>query len=83
MTARGGRQHQWTSAEYAYVLENAGKVPPREIRRHLKVSKSQLDHACQRMRSWGCPVSLRCYEPRLAVCPHCGRPSAKIGRAHV
>lgn len=68
----GRRHHIWRESELEYIRAHAGKVPAREIRRALRISKSQLDNAVRLMRAHGEAVSLRCFTPRTAVCPSCG-----------
>lgn len=76
----GRRHHRWRESELAYIREHAGRVPAREIRRALRLSKSQLDNAVRLMRARGEAVSLRCFRPRTAVCPSCGCARSLFGR---
>lgn len=69
----------WTTGDLKRVAELAGTVPPRELRRRLKLSRGQLDHALRTLRAMGVRVTTRCYVPRLATCPSCGRRSATLG----
>ena len=77
---RGRRHHVWREGELAYIREHAGRVPAREIRRALKLSKNQLDNAVRLMVANGERVSLRCFTPRTAVCPACGHRRSLFGR---
>lgn len=61
-----------TTAQYAYVLANAGRVPAREIRRTLKVSKNQLEAARRKLNREGAGITLRCFTPKTSICPACG-----------
>lgn len=73
MRADSGRRHKWwRESELAYIREHAGRVPAREIRKALRVSRNQLKHAAARMREAGEDVDLRCFRPRTLVCPSCG-----------
>lgn len=68
-----GRRHKWwRESELAYIREHAGRVPARDIRKALRVSRNQLKHAAARMRDAGEDVDLRCFSPRTVVCPSCG-----------
>lgn len=69
---RGRRHKWWRESELAYIREHAGRVPAREIRKALRVSRNQLKHAAARMRDAGEDVDLRCFSPRTVVCPSCG-----------
>ena len=72
MTRKGARQHPLTIADYAYVLANAGKVPAREIRRHLRITKNQLEAARRKLNRQGANITLRCFRSKLSLCPSCG-----------
>ena len=69
---RGRRHKWWRESELAYIRDHAGRVPAREIRKALRVSRNQLKHAAARMREAGEDVDLRCFRPRTLVCPSCG-----------
>lgn len=78
--ADSGRRHKWwRESELAYIREHAGKVPAREIRKALRVSRKQLEHAARRMREAGEDVDLRCFRPRTLVCPSCGMARTLFG----
>lgn len=68
----GGCHKWWRESELAYIREHAGKVPAREIRKALRVSRRQLENAARRMRLAGEDVDLRCFRPRTLICPSCG-----------
>ncbi len=72
MTRKGARQHPLTMEGYAYVLANAGRVPAREIRRKLRITKNQLESARRKLNRQGANITLRCFRSRLALCPSCG-----------
>ena len=75
-----GRRHKWwRESELAYIREHAGRVPAREIRKALRVSRNQLKHAAARMREAGEDVDLRCFSPRTVVCPSCGMARTLFG----
>lgn len=72
MTRKGARQHPLTTADYEYVLEHAGKVPARKIRRELRITKNQLEAARRKLNRQGANITLRCFRSRLSLCPSCG-----------
>lgn len=72
----GGKRIDWTLDEVAYLLDSAGRVPLREICRHLRRSSESVRHMARRLREQGHAISLRHFEPRTAICPSCGRSSA-------
>lgn len=75
-----GRRHKWwRESELAYIREHAGKVPAREIRKALRVSREQLKGAVRWMRARGEDVDLRCFSPRTLVCPSCGMARTLFG----
>ena len=82
MTRRDkGRPHRaWRKADLDRIAELAGKVPAREIRRELRLSKNQLDNARRVINASGGHVSLRCYRHRLELCPSCGCRRATLGK---
>lgn len=78
--ADSGRRHKWwRESELAYIREHAGKVPAREIRKALRVSREQLKGAVRWMRARGEDVDLRCFSPRTLVCPSCGMARTLFG----
>lgn len=78
--ADSGRRHKWwRESELAYIREHAGRVPAREIRKALRVSREQLKGAVRWMRARGEDVDLRCFRPRTLVCPSCGMARALFG----
>lgn len=78
--ADSGRRHKWwRESELAYIREHAGKVPAREIRKVLRVSREQLKGAVRWMRARGEDVDLRCFSPRTLVCPSCGMARTLFG----
>lgn len=78
--ADSGRRHKWwRESELAYIRELAGKVPAREIRKALRVSREQLKGAVRWMRARGEDVDLRCFSPRTLVCPSCGMARTLFG----
>lgn len=74
----GGRRIDWTMDEVAYLLDNAGRVPQRELCRHLRRSSESVRQMAKHLREQGHAISLRHFEPRTAVCPACGRESATL-----
>ena len=77
---KGRRHHSWSTAELDYIREHAGRVPAREIRRALKLSKNQFDNAVRTMVANGERISARCFTPRTAVCPSCGCARSLFGK---
>ena len=77
---KGRRHHSWSAAELGYIREKAGRVPAREIRRDLRLSKRQFDSAVYLMRKNGEPISTRCFTPRTVICPSCGCARSLFGR---
>lgn len=78
--ADSGRRHKWwRESELAYIREHAGRVPAREIRKALRVSREQLKGAVRWMRGRGEDVDLRCFSPRTLVCPSCGMARTLFG----
>ena len=70
----------WTTKDLKQVYELAGKIPAREIRRQLKLSKRQLYYACELLRAQGKNVTLRCYTSHLEFCPACGCKRSTLGK---
>lgn len=78
--ADSGRRHKWwRESELAYIRERAGRVPAREIRKALRVSREQLKGAVRWMRARGEDVDLRCFRPKTLVCPSCGMARTLFG----
>lgn len=78
--ADSGRRHKWwRESELAYIRDHAGRVPAREIRKALRVSREQLKGAVRWMRSRGEDVDLRCFTSRTLVCPSCGMARTLFG----
>lgn len=73
------RAKVWTTKDLKQVYELVGKIPPREIRRKLRLSKRQLYYACELLRKQGKNVTLRCYTSRLDYCPACGCRRSTLG----
>ena len=64
---KGEKLRPWTVSDERYLRESAGKVPRREICRHLRRSYDATRAHASRMG-----LSLRYYEPRTSRCPRCG-----------
>lgn len=69
---KGARRNDWTTEQVAYLIENAGRVPKREISLHVKKSAKAVERMAARLREQGHPVELRYFESRLVFCPSCG-----------
>lgn len=80
MTQRGSKQVEWTTQEVAYLIENAGRIPKREICKHLKRRSESVSQKAKALRAQGVPVELRCYKPKLEACPACGCMRSTLGR---
>lgn len=74
----GGETVDWTMSEVAWLLDNAGRKPLRDICRHLRRSRGSVEGMARRLREQGKPIDLRHFEPRTSICPSCGRASATI-----
>lgn len=79
---KGQPRCDWTTGEIRYLREHAGKVPLREICRHLRRSTRSVAVMAGRMR-----LSLRCYTSKLVWCPRCAAwresVSAKTGHCRI
>jgi len=80
MTRKGARQIGWTTADDRYLLENAGRVPKREICRNLKRSGKSVERRAAWHRSQGRAIELRCFTPRTELCPGCGCRRTTLGK---
>ena len=76
---RGARLIPWTTSEEAYLLANAGKVPVREICRHLKRSRQAVYAKARHLRDDGRPIVLKHFVPRTEICPGCGCSRSTLG----
>ncbi len=70
----------WTTAEVAYLVENAGRIPKREICKYLKRRSESVKQKAKALRAQGIPVDLRCYRPKLEACPACGCMRSTLGK---
>lgn len=77
---KGGKVRPWTVADERYLLEHAGRIPKREICRHLKRSGEAVTQKAKHMRKRGLAIDLRCHKSRLSPCPACGCLSGHMGR---
>lgn len=76
----GARRNDWTVLEETYLLTHAGRIPKREICKHLKRSARSVRDKAYHLRLQGHMIDLRCYVPRLSTCPACGCLRSKLGR---
>lgn len=76
----GAKRHDWTVLEETYLLTHAGRIPRRDICRHLRRSSQAIYSKAKHLRLRGHLVDLRCYKPRLVTCPACGCLRSKMGR---
>lgn len=63
---KGSKRNDWTTEEVRYLAEHAGKVPRREICRHLRRSAKSVRRKAESMR-----ISLRVPVWRLHWCDEC------------
>ena len=71
----GARRNDWQIEEVRYLLDNAGRIPQREICRKLKRSYKAVACMAARLRKQGHAIDLRCYQSQAITCPSCGRKS--------
>lgn len=73
----------WTTSEVAYLLANAGRKPFRDICKHLRKSADSVRYMASRLRAEGTDISLRCYVPRVEICPACGCRRGTLGKTGI
>lgn len=76
---KGSKRNDWSTDDVRYLIENAGRIPRREICFHLKRSSESVKQKTKTLRAEGIPISLRCYRAKLEFCPSCGRLSGHLG----
>ena len=54
---KGGRRNDWKVADERYLIENAGRIPRREICQHLRRSNESVKQKAKALRMQGIPVS--------------------------
>lgn len=69
---QGSRCKSWTTAEERYLVEHAGRVPKRDICKHLRRSAASIRHKAAELRARGVAIDLRCFKTEAATCPSCG-----------
>lgn len=79
----GRRHHWWSTADIEFIRESAGRVPERQIRKELRVSREALRAAVRKMRAAGEDVDLRCHQSALVMCPECGARRSTFGRGGI
>lgn len=72
----GASRNEWTVDEIRFLLDNAGRMPQREICRRLRRSYKAVERMASRLRKQGHAIDLRHYQPTTTICPSCGRRSA-------
>lgn len=77
---KGARCRPWSVSEVRYLVENAGRMPKRDICRHLRRSSRSVECKAYHLRGEGVAIDLRHHVPRLSTCPACGRLSSRMGR---
>lgn len=80
MTRKGVKQRPWTISEVKYLLENAGRIPKREICKHLKRSGKAVESMAAYQRRHGHNIDLRHYVSKLEACPACGCMRATLSK---
>ena len=80
MTRKGAKQSPWTTEADRYLLENAGRVPKREICRHLRRSGKSVERRAAWHRANGRAIELRCFVSRTEFCPACGCRRSTLGK---
>lgn len=73
----------WTTSEVAYLMEHAGRIPRREICKNLRRSTESVRYMAKRLRADGTNISLRCYVPRVEICPSCGCRRGTLGKTGI
>ena len=77
------KSSEWRTSEVAYLIDNAGRVTRREICKHLRRSAESVRYMAKRLRAEGIDVSLRCYVPRVEICPACGCRRGTLGKTGI
>lgn len=77
---KGVGPNEWSVSEERYLIENAGRIPKRDICKHLKRSSTSMRGKAQDLRRHGVAVDLRCYISHLEPCPSCGCMSGRLGK---
>lgn len=77
---KGATCRHWTTQEIAYLEENAGLIPKRDICKHLRRSSRSVARMAERLREKGVNIELRCYQSSLVTCPSCGALRGSIGK---
>lgn len=76
---KGSRVNSWSVKDIRYLVDNAGRVPKRELCRKLKRSQASVRNKANWLRGRGVHVDLRCHVSKLAPCPACGCLSGHLG----
>lgn len=77
---KGSKNIGWTTRETAYLIGNAGKVPQRDICRHLRRSSKSVERKAAHLRSEGFDVNMRACKSRTRICPSCGHARSRFSR---
>lgn len=77
---RGAKRSEWSTADVRFMIENAGRIPKRDICRHLKRSSKSVERKAAWLRAQGILIDLRHFESKLTPCPSCGNLSATLDR---
>ncbi|MEG2932743.1 MAG: hypothetical protein RR842_04120 [Gordonibacter sp.] len=76
---KGAKRNEWTTAEEAYLLAHAGRIPRRDISKHLKRGSKSIERKVASIRKSGEPITLRHYTHKTSVCPQCGKARSRYG----
>lgn len=77
---KGAKRNDWTTADIAYLVDQAGRKPVRDLCRELRKSSQALYSKARHLREGGIPVGLRCFAPRTEICPGCGCNRSTMGK---
>ena len=77
---KGAKRIDWKVEDVRYLLENAGRLPKRDICQHLKRSSRSVESKARWLRLRGYAVDLRHHKSVLRPCPSCGCLSGHLGR---
>lgn len=77
---KGVARNDWSFSDERYLIEHAGRVPRRDICKHLRRNTESVKQKAKHLRRQGTPIDLRCYISHLAPCPSCGCMSGRLGK---
>ena len=77
---KGAKRIDWKVEDVRYLIENAGRIPKRDICQHLRRSSKSVERKAAWLRAQGYAVDLRHHQSTLCPCPACGCLSGHLGR---